>query len=149
MKNPVFVAIDTTDRDRARTVVQLVGPSVGGVKLGLEYFAANGPSGVKEIAELGLPLFLESPLHCWIAVEAGALLRPVMLAVLVVPSAVARVQPGKAIHLHVAHHADRSLPAPERAHPLIAARVAVVPPRPRKREHLARLRDVDHLRRVE
>lgn len=35
----------------------------GGLKLGLEFFCANGPSGVAHIAELGLPLFLDLKLH--------------------------------------------------------------------------------------
>lgn len=63
MKNPVFVAIDTTNPTRARKLIELVGPSVGGVKLGLEFFAANGPAGVAEIGRLGLPLFLDLKLH--------------------------------------------------------------------------------------
>jgi orotidine-5'-phosphate decarboxylase len=36
---------------------------VGGIKLGLEFFAANGRSGVKEMAQLGLPIFLDLKLH--------------------------------------------------------------------------------------
>ena len=86
MRSPVFVAIDTTDRVRARTLVELVGPSLGGVKLGLEYFAANGPSGVAEIAALGLPVFLDLKLHdipntVSKAVAALAPLRPAVLTV--------------------------------------------------------------------
>ena len=34
-----------------------------GVKLGLEFFAANGPSGVAELGEFGLPIFLDLKLH--------------------------------------------------------------------------------------
>jgi orotidine-5'-phosphate decarboxylase len=86
VKNPVFVAIDTSDRDRARAIVELVGPSVGGIKLGLEYFAAHGPVGVAEIAALGLPLFLDLKLHdipntVSKAVAALAPLKPAVLTV--------------------------------------------------------------------
>ena len=35
----------------------------GGLKLGLEFFAANGPDGVSAIAQLGLPVFLDLKLH--------------------------------------------------------------------------------------
>ena len=89
MKNPIFVAIDTTDRDRARTIVELVAPNVGGVKLGLEYFAANGPKGVAEIAALGLPLFLDLKLHDIpnTVSKAVAALAPLAPAVLTVHAA--------------------------------------------------------------
>ena len=40
-----------------------VRPHVGGLKLGLEYFTANGPAGVREMAGLGLPIFLDLKLH--------------------------------------------------------------------------------------
>jgi orotidine-5'-phosphate decarboxylase len=89
VKNPVFVAIDTTDRDRARTIIELVAPNVGGVKLGLEYFAANGPGGVAEIAALGLPLFLDLKLHDIpnTVAKAVAALAPLEPAVLTVHAA--------------------------------------------------------------
>ncbi|HEX6741129.1 MAG TPA: orotidine 5'-phosphate decarboxylase / HUMPS family protein, partial [Sphingomicrobium sp.] len=61
--NPIFVAIDTPDVHRAEQVVRAVRGHAGGVKLGLEYFAANGPDGVGRIADLGLPIFLDLKLH--------------------------------------------------------------------------------------
>lgn len=63
MINPIFVALDTPDHARALALAAAVRGSVGGVKLGLEYFAANGPAGVAEMAALGLPLFLDLKLH--------------------------------------------------------------------------------------
>jgi orotidine-5'-phosphate decarboxylase len=36
---------------------------VGGLKLGLEFFCANGRHGIHEMAELGLPIFLDLKLH--------------------------------------------------------------------------------------
>ena len=45
--NPIFVAIDTPDLARARTIAKAVSGHAGGLKLGLEFFAANGPAGVE------------------------------------------------------------------------------------------------------
>lgn len=60
---PIFVAIDTPDLDRAIAIAEAVRGEAGGVKLGLEFFSANGPDGVARIAELGLPIFLDLKLH--------------------------------------------------------------------------------------
>ena len=61
--SPIFVAIDSADLARARDIAKAVGPSAGGLKLGLEFFSANGPAGVAEVAEFGLPIFLDLKLH--------------------------------------------------------------------------------------
>ena len=63
MSSPIFVAIDTPDLDQARTLAKAVKRHAGGLKLGLEFFAANGPEGVQEIGNFGLPLFLDLKLH--------------------------------------------------------------------------------------
>jgi len=63
MTNPVYVAIDTPDLDRAIELSKSVRNHVGGVKLGLEFFYANGHHGVHEVAKLGLPIFLDLKLH--------------------------------------------------------------------------------------
>lgn len=63
MSGPVFIALDTPDTGAARALAQAVRGDAGGLKLGLEFFCANGPSGVAEIATLGLPLFLDLKLH--------------------------------------------------------------------------------------
>ena len=60
---PIFVAIDTSDLRRAREIAQAVRDQAGGVKLGLEFFSAQGPEGVRRIADLGLPIFLDVKLH--------------------------------------------------------------------------------------
>ena len=83
---PIFVAIDTPDLGRARDLARDVSAHAGGVKLGLEFFCANGPAGVRAIAELGLPLFLDLKLHdipntVAKAVEALAPLAPALLTV--------------------------------------------------------------------
>jgi len=61
--SPIFVAIDTPDLARARDIARAVRSVAGGIKLGLEFFAANGPAGVAELGEFGLPIFLDLKLH--------------------------------------------------------------------------------------
>jgi orotidine-5'-phosphate decarboxylase len=63
MSSPIYVALDTPDLERAKAIASRVRNHVGGLKLGLEFFAANGRSGVKEMAHLGLPIFLDLKLH--------------------------------------------------------------------------------------
>ncbi|HET7155382.1 MAG TPA: orotidine-5'-phosphate decarboxylase [Hyphomicrobiaceae bacterium] len=84
--NPIFVAIDTPSMERARFLAAQVREAAGGVKLGLEFFSANGPEGVASIAALGLPVFLDVKLHdipntVAKAVEALAPLKPAVLTV--------------------------------------------------------------------
>ncbi|MGH6828713.1 MAG: orotidine 5'-phosphate decarboxylase / HUMPS family protein, partial [Rhizomicrobium sp.] len=45
--NPVFVALDTTDLENALALACRLKPHVGGLKLGLEFFSAHGPNGVR------------------------------------------------------------------------------------------------------
>ena len=63
MTSPIYVAIDTPDMDRARSIATAVKRHAGGLKLGLEFFCHNGRHGVLELAELGLPIFLDLKLH--------------------------------------------------------------------------------------
>jgi orotidine-5'-phosphate decarboxylase len=72
MKNPIFVALDTVDIGAARAVADAVRGHVGGVKIGLEFFNANGPGGVKEVAAAGLPVFLDLKFHDIPNTVAGA-----------------------------------------------------------------------------
>ena len=87
--NPVFVAIDTRGLQRATELAQALRGSVGGVKLGLEFFCANGPEGVARIAEIGIPLFLDLKLHDIPNTVAGAMrsLAPVRPAIVTVHAA--------------------------------------------------------------
>jgi orotidine-5'-phosphate decarboxylase len=87
--SPIFVAIDTPDLDHARALAKAVKRHAGGLKLGLEFFAANGPDGVGAIAQLGLPLFLDLKLHDIPNTVAKAIqaLRPLEPAVLTVHGA--------------------------------------------------------------
>ena len=63
MSGRVFVALDTPDLGRAIALGRQVHAHVGGLKLGLEFFAAHGHHGVREVAALGLPIFLDLKLH--------------------------------------------------------------------------------------
>ena len=84
--SPIWVAIDTPDLERAVAIATRVGRHVGGIKLGLEFFAANGRAGVHEMARLHLPIFLDLKLHdipntVAKAVQALASLNPAILTV--------------------------------------------------------------------
>jgi orotidine-5'-phosphate decarboxylase len=62
-RNPVFCAVDTADLASALALGRALGPAVGGLKLGLEFFCAEGPAGVRAMAGLGRPIFLDLKLH--------------------------------------------------------------------------------------
>jgi orotidine-5'-phosphate decarboxylase len=87
--SPIYVAIDTPDLERAKALAKSVKRHAGGLKLGLEFFAANGPEGVNEIAHMGLPVFLDLKLHDIPNTVAKAIqaLRPLAPAVLTVHGA--------------------------------------------------------------
>lgn len=57
--NPIIAAIDTPDIARAKELCHMLNGHVGAVKLGLEFFSAHGPEGVREVVPEGLPLFLD------------------------------------------------------------------------------------------
>jgi orotidine-5'-phosphate decarboxylase len=63
MSNPLYVAIDTPYLDDALDLIKKVKAHVGGVKLGLEFFCANGHHGVHELQKIGMPIFLDLKLH--------------------------------------------------------------------------------------
>ena len=63
MTSPIYVALDTPELERAKALAKRVHRHVGGIKLGLEFFMANGRHGVREMAEIGLPIFLDLKFH--------------------------------------------------------------------------------------
>ncbi len=73
MSNPVFLALDMPQLDRAKTLAEKVKGHIGGLKLGMEFFYAHGHHGVHEIAHLGLPIFLDLKLHDIPNTVAGAM----------------------------------------------------------------------------
>jgi orotidine-5'-phosphate decarboxylase len=89
MTSPIYVAIDTPDMERARSIATAVKRHAGGLKLGLEFFCHNGRTGVLELAEMGLPIFLDLKLHDIPNTVAKAVqaLSPITPAVLTVHAA--------------------------------------------------------------
>jgi orotidine-5'-phosphate decarboxylase len=89
MSSPVFVAIDTPDLEKAMTLAKQIRNHAGGIKLGLEFFSANGRAGVKEMAAIGLPIFLDLKLHDIPNTVAKAVqaLRPLNPAILTIHAA--------------------------------------------------------------
>ena len=89
MTSPIFVALDTPDLARAHDVAAKVRNHVGGIKLGLEFFSANGRAGVRDMAEIGLPIFLDLKFHDIPNTVGKAIqaLRPLNPAVLTVHAA--------------------------------------------------------------
>src|SRR5687768_8468887 len=75
--------------ERARVITAAVKRHAGGLKLGLEFFCHNGRHGVMELAELGLPIFLDLKLHDIPNTVAKAVqaLSPITPAVLTVHAA--------------------------------------------------------------
>jgi orotidine-5'-phosphate decarboxylase len=61
--NPICVAIDTPELERAHSLVRALKAEIGYVKLGLEFFYAHGASGYATIAREGVPVFLDLKLH--------------------------------------------------------------------------------------
>jgi orotidine-5'-phosphate decarboxylase len=80
----LIVALDTVDARRARLWAEAVSPFAGLLKLGLEFFLANGAAGFAGI--VGAPIFLDLKLHDIPNTVAGGVravlpLRPAMLTI--------------------------------------------------------------------
>jgi orotidine-5'-phosphate decarboxylase len=71
-RNPILCAIDTQDRARAEALIAATAGAVGGVKLGLEFFAAHGPEGIRKAAGGQKNVFLDLKLHDIPNTVAGA-----------------------------------------------------------------------------
>lgn len=70
-KERLFVAFDTPDLQRAAGLARALGDSIGGIKIGKEFFTAQGPDGVRAVAA-GKPLFLDLKFHDIPNTVAGA-----------------------------------------------------------------------------
>ncbi|HXV73098.1 MAG TPA: orotidine 5'-phosphate decarboxylase / HUMPS family protein, partial [Sphingomonadales bacterium] len=68
----IFAALDTPDLARALSLAKTLKGAVGGLKLGFEFFSAQGPAGIRAVAGIGLPLFLDLKLHDIPNTVAGA-----------------------------------------------------------------------------
>jgi orotidine-5'-phosphate decarboxylase len=60
---PVMVAIDTSDRSGAISLAAAVVDSVGAFKIGLGLLHGPGPGLIRELADLGKPVFADAKLH--------------------------------------------------------------------------------------
>ncbi|MCX8100343.1 MAG: orotidine-5'-phosphate decarboxylase [Geminicoccaceae bacterium] len=69
---PVLAAIDRPDLEGALALARGLVGAVGGLKLGLELFVAEGPAAVRALAATGLPIFLDLKLHDIPNTVAGA-----------------------------------------------------------------------------
>jgi orotidine-5'-phosphate decarboxylase len=69
----IFCALDTVDMTEAVALARQLDGVVGGVKLGLEFFCANGADGFKAVAATGLPIFLDLKFHDIPNTVAGAI----------------------------------------------------------------------------
>lgn len=63
VSNPICVALDTPDVGRAKALAASLKAYVGYLKVGLEFFYANGRAGYEAVAATGLPIFLDLKLH--------------------------------------------------------------------------------------
>ena len=69
--NPLIVALDLPDLDRAESLAASLAGEVGLLKVGLELFCGNGPDAVHRIAPHA-PVFLDLKLHDIPNTVAGA-----------------------------------------------------------------------------
>jgi orotidine-5'-phosphate decarboxylase len=86
VENRIFCALDTVDLDGAEKLAQALVGTVGGIKLGKEFFTAHGPAGAARVCGSGLPLFLDLKFHDIPNTVAGAVcaalaLKPAILTV--------------------------------------------------------------------
>jgi len=72
MAQRILCAIDTRDADEAVLLADLLKGEIGGVKLGKEFFTAQGPQGVRQVAARGMKVFLDLKYHDIPNTVAGA-----------------------------------------------------------------------------
>jgi orotidine-5'-phosphate decarboxylase len=63
MTNPICLALDTPDVERAIHLARSLKDHVGYLKIGMEFFYANGAKAYEAVAREGLPIFLDLKLH--------------------------------------------------------------------------------------
>lgn len=61
--NPLICAIDTDDLVEAQRWYTVLRDTIGCIKLGLEFFSAQGPGGIAVLRAAGAPIFLDLKLH--------------------------------------------------------------------------------------
>lgn len=82
--NPIIVALDVPALEDARALSDLLGESVGAVKIGLELYSAHGPDAVRALPDR--KVFLDLKLHDIPNTVAGAVraLKPLQVELLTV-----------------------------------------------------------------
>src|SRR5882762_6083169 len=63
MRNPIIVALDLPNAERALVLASQLAPVVGGFKIGSELFTTGGPDIVREIRGTGVSVFLDLKFH--------------------------------------------------------------------------------------
>ena len=63
IKKSIFCALDFKKISEAKKLLNIISGEIGGIKIGLEFFIANGPKVVKELKKFNLPIFLDLKLH--------------------------------------------------------------------------------------
>lgn len=81
----IIVALDTKDTDQALDMASKLS-NAAAFKLGLEFFCANGPEGIRILTKKGLKIFLDLKLHdipntIEGAIKASVLINPFMMTV--------------------------------------------------------------------
>lgn len=63
VSNPICVALDTPEVERATALARMLKPHIGYLKIGMEFFYAHGNTGYEAVAREGVPIFLDLKLH--------------------------------------------------------------------------------------
>ena len=82
-ENPLLIALDTPSRAHAKSLREALAESVGGFKIGKEFFTAAGPDGVRDVVGEA-PLFLDLKFHDIPNTVAGAVRAAVRLGPMIV-----------------------------------------------------------------
>jgi orotidine-5'-phosphate decarboxylase len=61
--NPIILALDYSNLNEARSILNQVRPSIGMIKIGLELFTACGKEALELSSEFNVPVFLDLKLH--------------------------------------------------------------------------------------
>lgn len=80
-KNPLIIALDTPRLAQVEHLAHALAGQVGLIKLGLEFFTAHGPGGIRQVQKAGIPVFLDLKFHDIPNTVAGAVREATKLGV--------------------------------------------------------------------
>ena len=119
LRNPIICAVDTPDMARAGAITAAVNDHVGAIKLGLEFFTANGAAGVTQITQSSaIPLFLDLKFHDIPNTVAKAIASTANIACFMMT---VHASGGHAMLQRAAHAADEVAQRTGRMRPLVIA----------------------------